>query len=136
MNIHDITPSTMYDAIRNGILTEKAFNEWLSTRTTTSSRPFFPLPVPGKRTRVAFPFSEGVAYIGLRNNGKDFDVRFEVDDYDPAPERTLATFGVQPFNKENLRETIHRIENLFELCNLDRANPRSSEDLCERVPYA
>ena len=135
MNINDITPGTMYDAIRNGILTEKAFQEWLDNRTTTSDRPFFPLPVPGKRTRVTFPFSKGVAYIGLRNGGKDFETRFEVDDY-VVPERNLATFGLQSFNKENLRETIARIENLFELCNLDRANPRSSEDLCERVRYA
>ena len=137
MNINDITPGTMYDAIRNGILTEKAFQEWLDNRTTTSTPydPFFPLPVPGKRTKVTFPFSSGVAYIGLRNGGKDFETRFEVDDY-VVPERNLATFGLQPFNKENLRETIQRIENLFELCDQDGADPRSSEDLCERVRYA
>jgi hypothetical protein len=114
----------MYAAIWEGHLTEKAFYEWLANR---SPSPVFDLPVKGKRTKVTFDHSDGVAYIGIRNKNQ-FDVRFEVDDYS-VPERHIATFKMQTLNQKNFNETVERIENLFLACNEEGADARSSNDL-------
>lgn len=131
MKIENITPETMYEAIQNNILTQKAFMDWLAIRTNTTE-PDVLLPEPRKRVKVTVPGTTGVAYIGQRNNGKSFDVRFEVDDYS-VPERHHANFNIQRLNKTNVKKTTLRIHNLFKMCKEEGVDPRSSKVLASRV---